>query len=36
VATKAIFEKSVQTVVSMIHAQLTRTEKVAFHEKITC
>ena len=33
VAAEAIFEKSVQTVVGMIHAQLTRTEKMAFHEK---
>jgi len=33
VATKAIFGKPVQTVVDIIHAQLTRTEKMAFHEK---
>jgi len=32
-ATKAIFGKAVQTVVDIIHAQLTRTEKMAFHEK---
>jgi len=31
VATETIFEKPNQTVVGMIHAQLTRTEKVAFH-----
>jgi len=30
VATEAIFEKQVQTVVGMIHAQPIRTEKVAF------
>jgi len=33
VATKAIFGKPVQTVVDIIHAQLTRTEKTSFHEK---
>jgi len=33
VATKAIFGKPVQTVVDVIHAQLTSTEKMAFHEK---
>jgi len=33
VATEAIFEKLVQTVVGMIHAQFTRAEKAAFHEK---
>jgi len=33
VATKAIFGKPVQTVVDIIHAQLTRTEKMSFHEK---
>jgi len=32
-ATEAKFEKQLQTVVGMIHAQLNRTEKVAFHEK---
>jgi len=31
VATKAIFGKPVQTVVDIIHAQLTRTEKMSFH-----
>jgi len=31
VATEAIFEKPNQTIVGMIHAELTRTEKVAFH-----
>jgi len=30
---KTIFGKPVQIVVDMIHAQLIRTEKVAFHEK---
>jgi len=30
---KAIFGKPVQTDVDMIHAQLTRTEEMAFHEK---
>jgi len=30
---KAIFGKPIQTDVDMIHAQLTRTEKMAFHEK---
>jgi len=35
VATKAIFRKSVQTVVDMIHAQFTKTEKMAFL-KISC
>ena len=30
---EAIFEKPVQTVVGMIHAQLTRTEEVSFREK---
>jgi len=33
VATKATFGKPVQTVVDIIHAQLTRSENVAFHEK---
>jgi len=33
VAKKAIFGKPVQTVVDIIHAQLTRIEKMAFHEK---
>jgi len=33
VATKAICGKPVQTVVVMVHVQLTRTEKMAFHEK---
>jgi len=33
VATKAIFGKPVQTVADIIRAQLTRTEKIAFHEK---
>jgi len=33
VAAKAIFGKPVQTVVDMIHAQLTRTAKMAFYEK---
>jgi len=33
VATKAIFGRPVQTVVDIIHTQLTRTEKMAFHEK---
>jgi len=32
-ATKTIFEKPVRTVVGLIHARLTRTEKMAFHEK---
>ena len=32
VAMKAIFGKPIQTDVDMIHAQLTRTEKMAFHE----
>jgi len=32
-ATKAIFRKPVEIVVDMIQAQLTRTEKMAFHEK---
>ena len=32
-ATKAIFGKPVQTVVDIIHAQLTSTVKMAFHEK---
>ena len=31
-AIKAIFEKPVQTVVGIIHAQPTRIEKVTFHE----
>jgi len=30
---KATFGKPVQTFVDMIHARLTRTEKMAFHEK---
>jgi len=30
---KAIFGNPVQTDMDMIHAQLTRTEKMAFHEK---
>ena len=30
---EAIFEKPVQTVMGMIREQLTRSEKVAFHEK---
>jgi len=30
---KAIFGKPVQTDVDMIHAHLTRTEEMAFHEK---
>jgi len=30
VVTEAIFEKQVQTVVGMVHAQTIRTEKVAF------
>jgi len=33
VATKAIFGKPVQTVADIIHAQFTRSEKMAFHEK---
>jgi len=33
VATKAIFGKPVPTIVDIIHAQLTRIEKMAFHEK---
>jgi len=33
VATESMFETSVQTVVGMFHAQLTRTEKGAFREK---
>jgi len=32
VAPKTLFRKPVQTDVDMIHAQLTRTEKMAFHE----
>ena len=32
-AIKATFEKPVQTDVNIIHAQLTRTEKMAFNEK---
>jgi len=32
VATEAIFEKPVQTVVGMIRAQLNRSEKVTFNE----
>jgi len=32
VATEAIFKKPVQTVVVMIHAQLTRTENVTFRD----
>jgi len=31
--TEVVFEKPVQTDVGMIHAQLIRIEKVAFHEK---
>jgi len=32
VAPKTLFGKPVQTDVDMIHAQLTRTKKMAFHE----
>ena len=32
-AAKEIFGRPVQTVVDMIHAQLTRTENLAFYEK---
>ena len=34
--TEAIFVKPALTVVGMIHAQLTKTEKMAFHENIMC
>jgi len=33
VAAKAIFGRPVQTIVDMIHAELIRTEKMAFYEK---
>jgi len=33
IALKAIFGKPVQTDVDMIHVQLTRTKKMAFHAK---
>jgi len=36
VATKAIFGKPVRIVVDIIHAQLNRTEKMAFHAKYKC